>query len=125
MAYATKNDVIVLYRELTEAEEAKIESYLEMAESMIMQEAIKANKDLETMIDEGILLEDTVKLVEVDVVRRCFLNNDDSYVNMSQFSESVAGYTFSGTPNRSGCYLLEREKARLGLKRQKVGIISL
>jgi len=46
---------------------------------------------------------------------------------MSQFSESALGYTVSGTflSPGGGLFIKKSELARLGLRRQKIGVIDL
>ena len=78
------------------------------------------------MIAEDPDLALVAKSVTVDVVARTLLTstNDEP---MTQTSESALGYSFSGTylvPG-GGLFIKRSELARLGLKRQRYGVIDL
>ena len=124
MAYATLDDVIALYRELTENEESKVEALLPIIDDLINQEAMNRGYSIEDMLASGKLLRNVLIAVEVDVVKRAITQSDES-LGMSQFSESLSGYSFSGTFINNGVYLLNNEIKRLGLRKQRMGTIEL
>ena len=65
------------------------------------------------------------KSVTVDIVARN-LNTPTDQQPMSQFSESALGYSVSGTylvPG-GGLYIKKEELAKLGLKKQRFGVIN-
>lgn len=66
------------------------------------------------------------KSVVVDVVARTLMTSTDTEP-MTQRSESALGYSVSGTylvPG-GGLFIKKSELARLGLKRQRIGVIDL
>jgi hypothetical protein len=78
------------------------------------------------MIDATPALASVAKSVTVDVVARTLLTSTDREPT-TQFSESALGYSVSGTylvPG-GGLFIKKSELARLGLKRQRMGVIQL
>ena len=126
MAYATVNDVIALFRALTPEEQQRVTSLLPIVEDELRQRAHDVGKDLDDMIDNGDVLPNVVKSVVVDVVARALMTPTND-APMSQFSESALGYTVSGTflvPG-GGLFVKKSELERLGLRRQRIGVIEL
>lgn len=126
MAYATVNDVIALFRALTPEEQQRVTSLLPIVEDELRQRAHDVGKDLDAMIDNGDVLPNVVKSVVVDVVARALMTPTNE-APMSQYSESALGYTFSGTflvPG-GGLFVKKSELERLGLRRQRIGVIEL
>ena len=126
MAYATVNDVIALFRALTPEEQQRVTSLLPIVEDELRQRAHDVGKDLDDMIDNGDVLPNVVKSVVVDVVARALMTPTND-APMSQYSESALGYTFSGTflvPG-GGLFVKKSELERLGLRRQRIGVIEL
>ena len=78
------------------------------------------------MIEEKSYLENVAKSVVVDVIARTLMTSTDAEP-MTQRSESALGYSVSGTylvPG-GGLFIKKSELARLGLKRQRIGVIDL
>lgn len=126
MAYATVNDVIALFRALTPEEQQRVTSLLPIVEDELRQRAHDVGKDLDDMIDNGNVLPNVVKSVVVDVVARALMTPTND-APMSQYSESALGYTVSGTflvPG-GGLFVKKSELERLGLRRQRIGVIEL
>ena len=126
MAYATVNDVIALFRALTPEEQQRVTSLLPIVEDELRQRAHDVGKDLDEMIDNGDVLPNVVKSVVVDVVARALMTPTND-APMSQYSESALGYTVSGTflvPG-GGLFVKKSELERLGLRRQRIGVIEL
>ena len=124
--YATVNDVIALFRALTPEEQQRVTSLLPIVEDELRQRAHDVGKDLDNMIDNGDVLPNVVKSVVVDVVARALMTPTND-APMSQYSESALGYTFSGTflvPG-GGLFVKKSELERLGLRRQRIGVIEL
>lgn len=123
--FATINDVKELFRTLNSQEEQKAIALLPVVSDSIRQEAKKVGKDIEEMIEKGELLENVLKSVTVDVVGRAIMTSTDSEP-MTQVSQSALGYSASGTflvPG-GGLFIKKSELARLGLRRQKYGVID-
>ena len=124
--YATVNDVIALFRALTPEEQQRVTSLLPIVEDELRQRAHDVGKDLDDMIDNGDVLPNVVKSVVVDVVARALMTPTND-APMSQYSESALGYTVSGTflvPG-GGLFVKKSELERLGLRRQRIGVIEL
>lgn len=124
--FATANDVIALWRPLNEDETAKVNTLLPLVSSCLRYEAEKVGKDLDAMVVEDDNLAEVAKSVTVDVVKRYINDNTTDRVSMSQMSESAGGYTVSGTylVAGGGLFIKKSELARLGLKRQRYGVID-
>lgn len=125
-AFATLQDVIDLYRPLTPQETKRAEALLPVVSDSLRQEARNRNRDLDEMLDNGDLLESVVKSVTVDVLARVLMTPTDE-TPVSQFSQSALGYSVSGTylvPG-GGLFIKNSELARLGLRRQRYGVIEL
>ena len=123
--FATINDVKELFRTLNSQEEQKAIALLPVVSDSIRQEAKKVGKDIEEMIEKGELLENVLKSVTVDVVGRAIMTSTDSEP-MTQVSQSALGYSASGTflvPG-GGLFIKKSELARLGLRRQRYGVID-
>ena len=125
-SFATVQDITNLFRELTPQEAAKAEALLPIVSDSIRQEAFKIGKNINTMLEDGSLLENVLKSVTVDVTARALMTSTNSEP-MSQVSQSALGYSMSGTylvPG-GGLFIKRTELARLGLKRQKYGVIDI
>lgn len=124
--FATIEDVEELWRALNNEEITGAESLLGIVSNSLRMEAEKVGKDLDEMISKNINLKDVAKSVTVDVVARTLMTSTNSEP-MVQTSQSALGYSFSGTylvPG-GGLFIKNSELARLGLKRQKIGVIDL
>lgn len=89
-------------------------------------EADKTGRNLDKMIAEKPYLSNVAKSVTVDVVARTLMTSTNSEP-MSQESQSALGYSWSGTylvPG-GGLFIKKSELARLGLRRQRYGVIEL
>ena len=124
--FATIQNITDLFRPLTPEETTKAAALLPVVSDSIRQEAMKVGKDIETMVQKGELLENVLKSVTVDVVARALMTSTKSEP-MSQMSQSALGYSVSGTflvPG-GGLFIKKSELARLGLRRQRYGVIDL
>lgn len=125
-SFATLQDITNLFRELTPQEAAKAEALLPIVSDSIRQEAFKVGKNIDNMLKDGSLLKNVLKSVTVDVTARALMTSTNSEP-MSQVSQSALGYSVSGTylvPG-GGLFIKRTELARLGLKRQKYGVIDI
>lgn len=124
--FATIQDITNLFRELTPDETKKADALLPIVSDSIRQEAKKVGKDIEIMLEKEELLENVLKSVTVDVVARTLMTSTKSEP-MTQISQSAMGYSMSGTylvPG-GGLFIKRSELARLGLRRQRYGVIDL
>ena len=123
--FATLDDVEKLFRTLTEQEKSRAEALLPVVSDSIRQEAFNVGKDIDKMLENGEVLENVLKSVTVDVVARTLMTSTNSEP-MSEVSQSALGYSVSGTflvPG-GGLFIKQSELARLGLKRQRYGVIE-
>lgn len=126
MNYATTDDVITLWRPMTPDEIERATALLPVISDSLRYEAKKVGKDLDAMIEKDAELASVAKSVTVDVVART-LNTSTTAEPMSQMSQSAGGYSVSGTyliPG-GGLFIKKSELARLGLRKQRYGVIEL
>ena len=124
--YATVEDIRILWRTMTEDEESRAEALIPVICDMLRTEASKIGKDLDALVEADEPLANVAKMVVVDVVARTLMTSTHQEP-MTQFSESGFGYTVSGSyliPG-GGIFIKDAELKRLGLKRQKIGVIDL
>ena len=123
--YATVQDVQDLFRVLTAAEQTRAEALIPVICSNLRAEAARVGKDLDTMVEEDPDLALVAKSVTVDVLARALMTSTDQEP-MSQISQAALGYSMSGTflvPG-GGLFIKRTELARLGLRRQRIGVID-
>lgn len=118
------DDVISLWRPLKNDEILRVKELIPVVASSLRVEADKVGKDLDEMAQDDDY-RNVVKSVIVDVVARTLMTATDQEP-MTQYSESALGYSFSGSflvPG-GGLFIKKSELARLGLKRQRYGVID-
>ena len=124
--FVTIEDVEDLFRDLTVEENKKAERLLSVVSDCLRQEAKKVGKNLDEMIEKQEVYENVVKSVCVDVIARNLMTSTNSEP-MEQMSQSALGYSVSGTflvPG-GGLFIKKSELARLGLKKQRMGMIEM
>ncbi|HEO4047378.1 TPA: phage Gp19/Gp15/Gp42 family protein [Streptococcus agalactiae] len=124
--FATTDDVILLWRQLSVDEIKRAEALLETVSDTLRLEASKVGKNLDEMILETPYFATVLKSVTVDIVARTLMTATQGEP-MSQESQSALGYTWSGTylvPG-GGLFIKVSELKRLGLKKQRYGGIEL
>lgn len=122
--FATTEDLEILWRALKPGEEERAKSLLEVVSNSLRVEAKKYNKDLDKMVEDDAYAS-VVKSVTVDVVARALMTSTDQEP-MTQTSEAAMGYSWSGSylvPG-GGLFIKNSELARLGFKRQRMGVIE-
>ena len=123
--YATVSDITSLWRALTPAETERAQALLPVVCASLRSEAKKRGVDLDAKIEADPDLALVAKSVTVDVVARTLMTSTDQEP-MQQFSESALGYSQSGTflvPG-GGLFIKNSELARLGIRRQRFGVID-
>ena len=124
--FATVEDLETLWRSLKSYERKRAEALLSIVSDSLREEAKKVSKDLNKMVDESPSYSSVVKSVTVDVVARTLMTSTDQEP-MTQMAESAMGYSFSGSylvPG-GGLFIKDSELKRLGLKKQRYGVIEL
>ncbi len=127
--YATVEQVAAQWRNLSMAERERVSTLLPIISDSLRQEAANVGKDLDVLIETGKVLKSVASAVTVDIVARVMMTPTDGgdMGPMSQFSQSALGYTMSGTflvPG-GGIFIKDTELRRLGLRRQRIGVIDL
>lgn len=123
--FATIDDLSVLWRALESDEEERAEELLNAVSHVLRVEAKKVKKDLDLMVKADESYAYVVKSVLVDIVARTLMTSTRQEP-MTQFSESALGYSVSGSflvPG-GGLFIKDNELKRLGLKRQRFGVID-
>lgn len=126
--FATLADVLTLTgKAYTTAEQDRINALLSLVSDALRIEAEKVGKDIDAMVTNSAYAS-VAKLVTADIVVRAMRQSVDGEP-MSQESESALGYSWSGTyavpgGGISGC-IMRNDLKRLGLRRQKFGVIDL
>lgn len=123
--YIKLDDIIKLFRPLKSDEAAKAENLIPVVCDSLRQEAKNIGKDLDKMLENEELQENVLKSVCVDVIGRAIMTSTDTEP-MTQVSQSALGYSVSGTflvPG-GGLFIKKSELARLGLRRQRYGVIE-
>lgn len=124
--FATVGDLESLWRSLKFDESKRAEALLGVVSDSLRVEARKVGKDLDKMVQESPSYANVVKSVTVDVVARTLMTSTDQEP-MTQMTESALGYSFSGSylvPG-GGLFIKDSELKRLGLKKQRYGVIEL
>lgn len=126
--YATIDDVESLWRPLSEDETERATALIPVICDSLRYDAEKVGKNLDGMVEADAFLASVAKSVVVDVVARTLMSSTTGIQDpVSQFSQSALGYSVSGTyANPGGGLFIKRsELARLGLRRQRYGVIML
>lgn len=124
MTYTSEEDVIKLFRPLTQEELEKTKELIPAIEASIRLEADNVGKDLEELLKNENYMK-VFKSVVVDIVGRTLMTSTDQEP-MTQESQSALGYSWSGTylvPG-GGLFIKRAELARLGLRKQRYGVID-
>ena len=123
--YASVQDIQTLWRPLNAAEQTRAAALIPVICSSLRQEAAKVHKDLDAMVAEDADLAAVARSVTVDVVARTLMTSTNQEP-MTQYSEAALGYSVSGSflvPG-GGLFIKKSELARLGLRRQRIGVID-
>lgn len=123
--FASKNDLERLWRNLKPTEMERAEALLEIVSNSLRFEGEKVGKDLDQQAADSVAFASVLKSVTVDVVARTLMTSTDQEP-MTQMTESALGYSYSGSflvPG-GGLFIKESELKRLGLKRQRYGVID-
>ena len=123
--FATVDDLAKLWRPLKPPEEERASDLLAVVSDSLRVEAKKVGKDLDQMVTESVSLASVAKSVTVDVVARTLMTSTD-HEPMTQVTESALGYSYTGSflvPG-GGLFIKDSELKRLGLKRQRYGVVD-
>lgn len=124
--FATVDELQKLWRNLKHDEQERAKALLKIVSDSLRVEARKVGKDLDKLIEADSDYANVVKSVTVDVVARTLMTATDQEP-MTQISESALGYSWSGSylvPG-GGLFIKDSELKRLGLKRQRFGVMEI
>lgn len=123
--FATIQDLIDLWRPMSNEEQERAESLLSVVSNRLRMEARKVGKDIDDDIKDDLVYKDVVRGVTVDIVARTLMTSTDKEP-MTQYSESALGYSVSGTflTPGGGLFIKRDELKALGLRRQRYGVID-
>lgn len=122
--FATVDDVTNLWRELTIEETARTTALIPIVEDNLRVEAQRVGKDIDELAINPSYA-NVLKSVIVDIVARTLMTSTNQEP-MIQSAESALGYSQSGTflvPG-GGLFIKNTELTKLGLKRQRYGVID-
>lgn len=124
--FVTIDDITALFRPLSGSERERAEALIPVVCDTLRQEAANVGKNLDEMLEKGALRENVVKSVCVDIIARTLMTSTNAEP-MTQMSQSALGYSVSGTflSPGGGLFIKNSELARLGLRRQQIGVIDL
>ena len=123
--FATLDDITKLWRPLTAEEQTRAEALLDVVSNSLRNEAYKVGKDLDSVLQDNEVMQSIAKSVTVDVVARTLMTSTN-HEPMTQMTQSAGGYSATGTflvPG-GGLFIKKSELARLGLRRQRIGVIN-
>lgn len=124
--FATTADLELLWRPLKSGERERAEALLSSVSDHLRVEAKKVGKNLDDLAENDEPYRNALKSVVIDITGRALQSSTDSEP-MSQVTQSALGYSFSGTylvPG-GGIFIKKSELARLGIRRQRYGVIDL
>ena len=124
--FATVEELQTLWRLLKSDERKRAEALLKIVSDSLRVEAKKVGKDLDVLVAEDSSFASVVKSVTVDVVARTLMTSTEQEP-MTQFAESALGYSVSGSylvPG-GGLFIKDSELKRLGLKKQRFGVMEI
>ena len=125
--YATVQDVIDLWRPLSQDEQTRAAELIPLVDDELRHEAELVGKNLDEMIEADPTLASVAKIVTVDVVSR-ILRQSTEGDPMTQESQSANGYSWSGTYAIPGGgianAIMRNDLKRLGLRVQRYGVIE-
>ena len=123
-AYATIEDITILWRPLSASEQARAEALLPLVSDELRTYAKQVGKNLDKMVAADEAYASTVKIVTVDATTRV-LRQDIEGDAMTQESMSGLGYSWQGTyavPGGGiGGAIMKNDLRRLGLLNQQYG----
>ena len=123
--FATLEDITNLWRPMNPAETDRATALLPVVSDSLRTEADKVGKSLDEMVADNETYANVVKSVVVDIISRTLLTSTENEP-MTQMSESALGYSWQGSylvPG-GGLFIKKSELARLGLRKQRYGVID-
>lgn len=127
-AFATVEDIQLLFRPLTAEEQQKADALLPLVSDEIRVLGQNVGKNIDQMVASDSAYASVVKIVTVDVVARIIRQNTSGEA-MTQESQSGLGYSWSGSYAVAGGgianSILKNDLKKLGLLKQQIGSVYL
>ncbi len=128
--YAEISDINALGKIFTNSQLTAIENLLDTASSKLRIIAAKNGRNIDDMINDGILGDDyrnAVKSIIIQSVLRAVDSMENVPSTVSQGSQSALGYSVSMTYLNAGqnLYFLRNELKELGIIRQTYGAVEV
>lgn len=123
--FAKLDDITNLWRAMTPEETDRADALLPIVSDSLRIEADRVGKDLDVMVAEDEVYANVVKSVVVDIISRTLMTSTNQEP-MTQMSQSALGYSQQATflvPG-GGLFIKKSELARLGLRKQRYGVID-
>lgn len=123
--FATIENVETMWRKLKQDEAARATALFDVISNALRLEARKVGKDLDKMVASDKVYASVACSVTVDVIARTLMTSTNQEP-MTQMTQSALGYSYSGSylvPG-GGMFIKNSELSRLGLKRQRYGVID-
>lgn len=123
--FANIDDLRTLWRDIENHESTRADELLNTVSHVLRVEARKVNKDLDSIVKNDESYSILLKSVVVDIVARILMTSTNQEP-MTQYAESALGYSVSGSflvPG-GGLFIKDSELKRLGLKKQRYGVID-
>jgi len=124
--FATPQDIIDLWRELTPEEMSRAIALIPVVSNSLRVEADKVGKDIDAMVLASEVYHDVVMAVTVDIVARTLMTSTSGEPSI-QSTQSALGYSQTATflvPG-GGLFIKNSELSRLGLRRQRYGALDI
>ena len=122
--FATVEDIQILYRPLSVAEQSRAEALLPLISDEIRVLGKDVGKDIDDMVEADSTYASVVKIVTCDATFRVLRQSTEGDA-MTQESQAALGYSWSGTYAVAGGgianAILNNDKKKLGLLRQQMG----
>ena len=125
LPFATVEDMTILWREMTEAEQRRAKALLVLVSDSLREEGRRVGRDVDLMAGNP-YYESVLKSVTVDVVARTLMTSTDQEP-MTQFSQTAGPYSMTGTllTPGGGLFIKRSELARLSLRQQRMGVLDV
>ena len=125
LPFATVEDMTILWREMTEAEQRRAQALLVLVSDSLREEGRRVGREGDLMAADP-YYKSVLKSVTVDVVARTLMTSTDQEP-MTQFSQTAGPYSMSGTflTPGGGLFIKRSELARLGLRQQRMGVLDV
>lgn len=124
-AFATNTELQQFWRTLTAEEQTRADYLLKLASDNLRQIAMNGGKDLDQMVSDGKIIENTLKQIVMESVKRAMLTPVDQKP-VNQMSQTAGPYaeSFVFTNPAGDIWFKDKELKMLRLKGQRLSGVS-